>query len=319
MKYSIGRHIAIYLSALLVIFICLFPFIVQLSVSLKPVNEWQEPNIIPNEVTFEAYKELLGLSQDVETEKLPDSVKKVLARPNLSQEAREKILAKYIDTRDIFPFLKYMKNSLLFAGLTSLFSIFLAIMGAYSVSRLNFPGRQLIQRSILMIYMINGVLLMIPLFQIYVKLGLNQSNVGRALALGAVYVLQTLPVAIFMLGNYFRTIPYSLEEAAIIDGCSRLRAITQIIIPLSIPMIISVFIYCFIIGWNEYLFASIFLKENRAMFTLPVALQTLFSSTHFIWGRIMAASVLTLIPVLLVYLATMGKVSSGLTEGGVKE
>ncbi|MEM9424663.1 MAG: carbohydrate ABC transporter permease, partial [Spirochaetota bacterium] len=145
MKYS--RHIMIYLGAALVVFLCLFPFIVQLSVSLKPVNEWQEPNIIPREFTFAAYAELLGLTQHVEN--LPPSVQKVLGSPKLSEEAREQILKKYVDTSDIFPFLKYMKNSLLFAGLSSLFSIVLAIMGAYSVSRLHFPGRKLIQRSIL--------------------------------------------------------------------------------------------------------------------------------------------------------------------------
>ena len=319
MKQKFFRSVLVYACALLVAFFCLFPFVVQLSVSLKPINEWQEPNIIPKNPTFTAYAELLGFRQNVDEEKLPASVKRLLDRPGLSRAARNKILEKYIDTSDIFPFLKYMKNSLLFAGFASLFSIVLAVMGAYSVSRLNFPGRTWIQRSILMIYMINGILLMIPLFQIYAKLGLNQSNAGKALALGAVYVLQTLPVAIFMLGNYFRSIPYSLEEAAIIDGCSRFQAIIRIIIPLSLPMISSVFIYCFIIGWNEYLFASIFLKENRNMFTLPVALQTLFSSTNFIWGRIMAASVLTLLPVLLVYIATMGRNSSGLLAGGVKE
>ena len=122
-----------------------------------------------------------------------------------------------------------------------------------------------------------------------------------------------------MLGNYFRTIPYSIEEAATTDGCSRIQSIFLIIIPLSVPMLVTVFVYCFIIAWNEFLFANVFLKQYHNFHTLPLALQSLFVSKNAIWDRIMAASMLTLIPVVICFLFVMRHLSGGLAEGGVKE
>jgi multiple sugar transport system permease protein len=122
-----------------------------------------------------------------------------------------------------------------------------------------------------------------------------------------------------MLGNYFRTIPYSIEEAAMTDGCSRIQAIFVIILPLSIPMLVTVFVYCFIIAWNEFLFASVFLKQFYLFHTLPLGLQSLFVSKNAIWDRIMSASMLTLIPVILCFMFVMRNLTGGLAEGGVKE
>jgi multiple sugar transport system permease protein len=122
-----------------------------------------------------------------------------------------------------------------------------------------------------------------------------------------------------MLGNYFRTIPYSLEEAAIIDGCSRIKAIFLIILPLSTPMMITVFVYCFIIAWNEFLFASVFLKQFQDFHTLPLGLQALFVSKNAIWDRIMSASMLTLLPVVICFMFAMRYLTGNLVEGGVKE
>jgi multiple sugar transport system permease protein len=122
-----------------------------------------------------------------------------------------------------------------------------------------------------------------------------------------------------MLGNYFRTIPYSLEEAAAMDGCSRVESIFRIILPLSVPMMITVFIYCFIIAWNEFLFASVFLKQFPYFHTLPLGLQSLFVSKNAIWDRIMSASMLTLVPVVICFMFAMRHLTGSLIEGGVKE
>jgi multiple sugar transport system permease protein len=122
-----------------------------------------------------------------------------------------------------------------------------------------------------------------------------------------------------MLGNYFRSIPESLEEAARIDGCSRMKTILLIILPLSLPMLVTVFIYAFMIAWNEYLFASVFLKGFSENLTLPIGLKTLFMSKNAIWDRIMAASMLTAIPVIILFMAFEKNLISGLTEGSVKE
>jgi len=130
-------------------------------------------------------------------------------------------------------------------------------------------------------------------------------------------IVQTLPTAIFMLRSYFDTIPEDLEEAAMIDGLSRLKIIFYIIIPLSISGIVSVFVYAFMIAWNDYLFASIFLSSSEN-FTLPIGLNTLFSTPDYVWGRMMAASLVTALPVVIMYALSEHFIKGNLTEGGVK-
>ena len=132
-------------------------------------------------------------------------------------------------------------------------------------------------------------------------MGFTRTAAGVFFYMIFIYIMQTLPMALYMLGNYFRGISISIEEAALIDGCSRIGIIARIIIPLSRPVLITVFVYCFIIAWNEYLYASVFLRPFRDMRTLSIAIQALFHSKNSIWGRIMAASTLTLAPVILFF------------------
>lgn len=146
--------------------------------------------------------------------------------------------------------------------------------------------------------MFGGIILLIPLYKVAVKLGFLQTETGTFIALLIIYMIQTLPVSLYMLGNFFRTIPYSIEEAAMIEGSSRFGTIWRIIIPLSASAIATVFIYSFMIAWNEYLFASVFLKGYKEIYTLPMELRTLFYSKNAIWDRIMEASMLTAIPVI---------------------
>ena len=167
--------------------------------------------------------------------------------------------------------------------------------------------------------MFGGVLLMVPLYQISVQLGLANTSLGSVFTLIVIYVVQTLPVSLYMLGNYFRSIPTSIEDAAKIDGCSRFKVIILVIIPLSLPMLVTVYIYAFMIAWNEYLFASVFLKNFNDFFTLPIGLQSLFFSKNAIWDRIMAASILTALPVVFLFMLFEKYLIGGLTDGGVKE
>ncbi|WP_367356808.1 ABC transporter permease subunit [Mesotoga sp.] len=220
-----------------------------------------------------------------------------------------------------FPFLKYLRNSLAFAGTSALISLFVAILGAYAFSRLRFKGRGAVQRSVLFVYLFGGTVIMVPLYQMAVKLGILSSPLGTGMYLIMVYVIQTLPVSLYMLGNYFRTIPFSIEEAAIIDGCSRVQAIFKIVIPLSLPAIVTVYIYAFMIGWNEYLFASAFLglKSYKDLFTLPIGLNAFSGSAHAVWGRLMAASVVSAIPIIIIFSLMQKYLTSGFTAGGVKE
>jgi multiple sugar transport system permease protein len=269
-------------------------------------------------VNLEAYKELLNIGGSLKD--VPESVRLLLSEsPDLTETQIEAILSKYQSTGDVFPFLKYFANSLMVAFLASLISVSLSILGAYSFSRLVFRGRSVVQRGVLFVYMFGGVLLLIPLYRIFAASGLLDTPAGTVVSLIIIYVVQTLPVSLYMLGNYFRTIPYSIEEAAMIEGLGRFGIIIRIIIPLSISAIVTVFIYCFMIAWNEYMFASIFLKSYKGLYTLPIGLKTLFVSKNAIWDRIMAASMLTAIPVMILFMSIQKNLTGGLAAGGVKE
>jgi multiple sugar transport system permease protein len=221
----------------------------------------------------------------------------------------------YIDIFNptIFPYINYFKNSLIVALIAASISVAFGILGAYALSKLKFKGRVTINASFYTVYMFSGILLVVPLFKIISGLGLYDTR----LALIITMIVQTLPTAIFMLKSYFDTIPEDLEEAAMIDGLSRLKIIFYIIIPLSISGIVSVFVYAFMIAWNDYLFASIFLSSSEN-FTLPIGLNTLFSTPDYIWGRMMAASLVTALPVVGMYALSERFIKGNLTEGGVK-
>ncbi|MFP4020096.1 MAG: carbohydrate ABC transporter permease [Halanaerobium sp.] len=275
---SILNKIVFLLLLILVLTFVLMPFITMFSSSFKPNNEQTAfpPTITPDNPTISNYLGVLN--------------------------------------PDVFPFLQYFKNSLIVAFLSAGIGVAVSIFGSYSFARLEYTGRDVIKRGVLMIYMFGGVLLVIPLFQMITKLGLFDTRTSLIIT----YVVQTLPVSLYMLGNYFRTIPESIEEAAIIDGCSRLEVIYRIVLPLSAPAIVSVFIYAFMIAWNEYLFASVFIN-SASLRTLPLGLNQLFHTQHYIWGRMMAASVLTAVPVIILFLSIERFITGGLTFGGVKE
>ncbi|MDC7240617.1 MAG: carbohydrate ABC transporter permease, partial [Spirochaetales bacterium] len=150
-------------------------------------------------------------------------------------------------------------------------------------------------------------------------IGLLSTRGGTFTALLIIYMVQTLPVSLYMLGNFFRTIPFSIEEAAMIEGSSRFGTIWRIIIPLSLSSIVTVYIYSFMIAWNEYLFASVFLKGFKNLYTLPMGLRALFVSKNAVWDRIMAASVLTAVPVIALFMGIQKNLVGGMSEGGVKE
>jgi multiple sugar transport system permease protein len=315
---SFIQNLLLAVAIAMLLFFCLFPFVQILSTSLKYQFDWGNPSLIPEKLNIDAYKELLGFKIKEDTQ-IPDSIKRLLDNPLLTEDKKKEILDKFQSTGDVFPFLRYFLNSFLLSAAAATISLFLAVFGAYSFSRLRYKGRKIIQRGILFVYMVGGVLLLVPLYQMSVKIGLATSVWGSILSLLLVYIIQTLPVSLYMLGNYFRTIPYSLEEAAAIDGCSRIEAIFIIILPLSAPMMMTVFVYCFIIAWNEFLFASVFLKQFQDFYTLPLGLQSLFVSKNAIWDRIMAASMLTLVPVVICFIFAMRRLTGGLVEGGVKE
>ncbi|WP_373869406.1 carbohydrate ABC transporter permease [Fictibacillus barbaricus] len=213
----------------------------------------------------------------------------------------------------VFPYLIYFKNSLIVALTASVLAVTIGIFGAYALSKLKFMGKTTINASFYTVYMFSGILLVVPLFKIISGLGLYDTRTSLIITM----IVQTLPTAIFMLKSYFDTIPDDLEEAAMIDGLNRIQIILYIIIPLSISGIISVFVYSFMVAWNDYLFASIFIS-NSENFTLPIGLNALFSTPDYVWGRMMAASLVTALPVVIMYAISEHFIKGNLTEGGVK-
>ena len=316
-RRSIPASIGLALLVILIVFFAVFPFIEMLSISLKYQFDWGNPSLIPRKINLESYKELLAIGQTVKD--VPESIKRLLDNPDLTAQQKKAILDKYKSTAELFPFLRYFRNSFLLSFSAALLSLILATLGAYSFSRVKYRGQSAIQRGVLFVYMFGGILLVIPLYQMAVKSGLASTPVGTFFSVLIIYMVQTLPVSLYMLGNYFRTIPFSIEEAALIDGCSRFETIIRIIVPLSLPALITVFIYAFMIAWNEYLFASVFLKSFKDLYTLPLGLKSLFYSKHAIWDRIMAASMLTAVPVVIMFMLVQKNLTRGLTAGGVKE
>ncbi|MCV2401951.1 carbohydrate ABC transporter permease [Marinomonas sp. C2222] len=311
------QSVVLYTLVIALVIFCVFPFLQILSTSLKHPIDWGNPSLWPRVLHLEAYKELLGLMPTKEVE-IPETIQRLLNNPALSEEKKQALLAKFSSGGEVFSFGRYMLNTFTISFVTGVFSTLLASLAAYAIARLRFPAQSLMANGVLFVYMVGGVLLMVPLYQMSVTVGLASSASGTILSLFLIYLIQTLPVAMYMLGNYFRTIPFSLEEAAMMDGCSRVEAFWRIIMPLSKPMLFTVFIYCFVIAWNEYLFASVFLKQYQDFHTLPLALQTLFTSKNAIWDRIMAASMLTLLPVIICFMLANRHLSGGLTDGGVK-
>jgi multiple sugar transport system permease protein len=210
-------------------------------------------------------------------------------------------------------------NSLKVAIPASLIAVILSTLGAYAIARLRFRGKDLLLNSILLIYLFPGVLLIIPLFAMLAQIGgrLGFDVQDNLPVLIITYLAQTLPVALYMLANYFRTIPHEIEQAGLIDGCSRMGIIWRITLPLAIPALVSVAIYAFMIAWNEFLYAFIFLND-RDLFTMPIKINTIFNDPSPRPHVVMAASTIMTLPVVFLFLALEKYLEQGLTAGGVK-
>ena len=310
------RRVFFALSVLLLLLFCLLPFIQMLSVSIKYSWEWGNPSLIPDTINRDAYGELLNPRRNVR-EPYP-IMYHLLEETDLTTIQKNRILDRYREASDIFPFGLYFRNSLLLSFFSALTATFLAMMGAYALGRLRFPEKGLFNRAVLMVYLLGGVLLVVPLYRMCSSAGFLRNAAGTAAALLLIYLVQVLPVALYLLGNYIRAIPITLDDAGRIDGLNRMGILGRIIVPLSRNALTTVFIYCFIIVWNDYLFASIFLKSYPRLHTLSLGIRFLFYSKNAVWDRIMAASVLTALPVIVLFWSIQKNLERGFSEG-IKE
>ena len=211
-------------------------------------------------------------------------------------------------------FAQLMRNSAVVSLVTVALTLVVAIPGAYAVSRLAFKGRRQVGALFLSVYLFPSIVLAFPLVIAFAKLGLYQSLPGLML----VYVAQTVPVSIYMLRNYFETIPATIEEAATLDGANRFQTITKVVLPLAMPSIMSTGLYIFMIAWNEFLFALLFLAAKRDLWTVSLGLSQLSNGVEVPKTVLMAGSVLLTIPVIVLYGIAERWLTEGLTSGADK-
>jgi multiple sugar transport system permease protein len=211
-------------------------------------------------------------------------------------------------------FVSLLGNSALVATASVLVALVVAIPGAYAVSRLEFFGRRQVSALFLMVYLFPAIVTAIPLFVLLTKLQLRGSLAGLVL----VYIAQTVPVAIYMLRNYFATIPESVEEAGMVDGLTRLGVIRRISLPLAVPSVVATGIFVFMIAWNEFLFALLFLVERRDRWTVSLGLAQLSGTVEIPTTVLMAGSVVITVPVVVLFFLTERLLSEGLTSGADK-
>ena len=242
------------------------------------------------------------------------SLEELLLRPaNLWLDIRKINFHAYYEVLFEHGFSRYIANSAYVSIITVALSVTLATVGGYAVTRLRFRGQAFMSYSILIIYMFPAIVLVIPLYVVFSHMGLRDSM--HVLIL--VYLAQTLPVALYMLRSYFQTLPVEIEYAGLIDGCSRLGVIWRIIIPLSAPALASVALYTFMIAWNEFLFAFMFL-DTPEKFTLSRGVVQLAGSVHLSKQLVMAASVMVTVPILVLFLFFERHLVRGLTSGAMK-
>ncbi len=207
----------------------------------------------------------------------------------------------------------YLGNSLIVALGTMVITVVLSTLAAYGLYRLRFPGRKMLFRIILITYAFPGVLLLVPLYNMMSSLGL----VDKLQALVIVDVSLAAPFSVWMLQAFFRTIPQELEEAAALDGATRLGIIVRILLPLAAPGVASIAIFAFITSWTEYIFSSILIisEANR---TVPVGLAGIIGQYQVDWGLLLAGATVTALPVLVLFGLVGRNFVEGLTAGAVR-
>jgi multiple sugar transport system permease protein len=212
------------------------------------------------------------------------------------------------------PFPEWLKNTLIVSVVSTAVSLFCSVLMGYALARLRFPGSNFLGVGIFLAYLVPPTLLFLPLSQVIVKL--NLYNTYWALIL--TYPTQLIPFASWLLMGYFKTIPKEIEECAMADGCTRMEALVKIILPLSVPGLLSAGIFCFTLCWNEFLYALIFMSSG-AMKTIPVGtVSDLIKADTLFWGALMASAVLGSFPIALLYSFFVKYYVSGLTAGAVK-
>ena len=222
-------------------------------------------------------------------------------------------LRAFTDLFEKYPYASWMSNTLVVSVSSTVLAVSIATLAAYSLSRLRYPGRSALSSAVFFAYLFPPTLLFIPMFIV-----LNSLHMLNWLpALVAVYLTFAIPFCTWLLKAYFLSIPRELEDAAQVDGATRLQSMTLIVLPLATPGVAVASIYSFTLAWNEYLYAFTLLSDQEK-FTLATGLTKLIFGDVFLWGMIMAGGVLMSLPLLVLYFAAQRFIVAGLAAGAVK-
>jgi ABC-type glycerol-3-phosphate transport system permease component len=210
-------------------------------------------------------------------------------------------------------FLTYFRNSVVVSGLTVLLTMSVGVCGAYSLTRFRFPGREAVAKLVLCTYMFAPIMIVIPIYILARRLGIVNTHTALVLS----YSSFCLPFALWLLRAFFQGIPLELEEAALVDGAGRPRAVLYVVAPLALPGLLATSIFTFTLAWNDYIFTRILIASDELK-TLPVGVQDLFAAAVVDWGLVMAAGVLITIPALAFFMAVQRHLVTGWGSGGLK-
>lgn len=226
---------------------------------------------------------------------------------------REFSLENYVSLFNKSQFGNYLLNSLVVSASAALVATTIALLSAYVLSRFAFRGKGPIMMAFLVTQMIPAFIALGPLYQMFTKLGLVDSRFGLVL----VYVAMTIPFSSIMLRGFFDNVPDSIEEAAMVDGCSRFSALWRVVVPVMGPGIIATFIFNFVNSWNE-LFLAVTLINTDSRKTIPTALNGFITSFNIEWGPMSAAAVLTILPTMVIFAFASRWIVAGLTQGATR-
>jgi len=207
----------------------------------------------------------------------------------------------------------WLRNSTITAVVVTLVTTVVASLSGYAVARLRFPGREAVAALVLILYLVPPALLFIPLYRVLAEIGAT----NQLTALFLSYPTFTVPFCTWLMIGFFKALPRELEEAAFVDGATRTAALVRVLLPLAAPGIVASAIFAFTLSWNEFLYALVFIQDETKL-TVPVGLNLLIYGDVFSWGQLMAASVITTLPIVGLYMFIQRWMVEGLAAGSVK-
>lgn len=259
-----------------IVLLIAFPLLWMLLTSVKPQAELfsTTPTLLPSHITFEHYARVL---QDT-------------------------------------PFLTYFANSMALATATTIVVIIVAVLGAYSLVRFRYRGRETLASLVLFTYLLPSVVLIAPLYLLLVKAGLANTLASLVIA----YTSFALPYALWLLRSFMAGIPEDLESAAMVDGASRMGAFVDVVLPQALPGIISTALFTFILAWNEYLYALVLVNSEEVRPLTTGVMTMLITAFNIEWSLLMAAAVLMSVPLIIIFAFFQRYLTAGFGAGGVK-